>query len=156
MSKSNTGCYTITSIYRESQTAPEGYVELGKVRSNFLVTTFVVYSYGRNSLKREMAIKKKVLPIREELGCYETIQIFLGFKGPRKMTTLMHILTRDGKRSKYRPANESEMLLKTQSFVLNFYRRVAQASVNNFQIDNDLDFIVMQFGRVERDPFTTD
>lgn len=38
------------------------------VRSNFLGTTFVIYSHGKNPLKREMAGKKKDLPIREELG----------------------------------------------------------------------------------------
>ncbi|RCI03156.1 hypothetical protein CU098_012506, partial [Rhizopus stolonifer] len=88
---------------------------------------------------------------------------------------------RDGRRPEFRPAKESEMLLskyreggardllvlhnkspqwneETQSFVLNFNGRVTQASVKNFQIvhDNDLDYIVMQFGRVERDYFTMD
>lgn len=37
-------------------------------RSNFLGTTFVIYSHGKNPLKREMTMKKKDLPIREELG----------------------------------------------------------------------------------------
>ncbi|GAA5799860.1 tubby protein-like protein [Helicostylum pulchrum] len=179
--KSNTSYYTITGIYRESQTVPEGYVELGKVRSNFLGTTFVIYSHGKNPLKKELATKKKDLPIREELGAVLYDPNILGFKGPRKMTILMHALTRDGKRSEYRPVKESEMLLskyrdggardllvlhnkspqwneETQSFVLNFNGRVTQASVKNFQIvhDNDLDYIVMQFGRVERDSFTMD
>jgi tubby-related protein 1 len=79
-----------------------------------------------------MTSKKKELPIREELGAVlyvsleertrkKLIFIFkliiiqdpniLGFKGPRKMTILMHTLTRDGKRSEYRPVKESEMLL---------------------------------------------
>jgi hypothetical protein len=35
----------------------------------------------------------------------------LGFKGPRKMTILMHTLTRDGRRPEFRPTKESEMLL---------------------------------------------
>jgi hypothetical protein len=38
------------------------------LRSNFLGTTFVIYSHGRNPLKRDMANKKKDLPVREELG----------------------------------------------------------------------------------------
>lgn len=38
------------------------------VRSNFLGTTFVIYSHGKNPSKREMTGKKKDLPIREELG----------------------------------------------------------------------------------------
>ncbi|KAI8636584.1 tubby C-terminal-like domain-containing protein [Parasitella parasitica] len=179
--KSNTSYYTITGIYREDTSVPEGYVELGKVRSNFLGTTFVIYSHGKNPVKREMTTKKKDLPIREELGAVLYDPNILGFKGPRKMTILMHTLTRDGKRPEYRPVKESEMLLskyrdggardllvlhnkspqwneETQSFVLNFNGRVTQASVKNFQIvhDNDLDYIVMQFGRVERDSFTMD
>lgn len=53
---------------------------------------------------------------------------------------------------------DSHFRIETQSFVLNFNGRVTQASVKNFQIvhDNDLDYIVMQFGRVERDSFTMD
>ncbi|KAG1138492.1 hypothetical protein G6F37_010412 [Rhizopus arrhizus] len=179
--KSNTSYYTITGVYRETEHGPEEHVELGKVRSNFLGTTFVIYSHGRNPLKREMAGKKKDLPVREELGAVLYDPNILGFKGPRKMTILMHTLTRDGRRPEFRPTKESEMLLskyreggardllvlhnkspqwneETQSFVLNFNGRVTQASVKNFQIvhDNDLDYIVMQFGRVERDYFTMD
>jgi tubby and related proteins len=65
----------------------------------------------------------------------------------------------------------------TQSYVLNFHGRVTQASVKNFQIvhDNDgkhhllkispfcfltkillVDYIVMQFGRIDEDVFTCD
>jgi tubby-related protein 1 len=68
----------------------------------------------------------------------------------------------------------------TQSYVLNFHGRVTQASVKNFQIvhDNDgnffeifcsfesliksvyfffsVDYIVMQFGRIDDDVFTCD
>ncbi|KAI8373623.1 Tub protein [Choanephora cucurbitarum] len=176
--KSNTSYYTITGVYRDIH---EGSVELGKVRSNFLGTTFVTYSHGRNPLKREMTARKKDLPVREELCAVLYDPNILGFKGPRKMTILMHTLTRDGKRPEYRPLKDSDMLLskyrdggardllvlhnkspqwneETQSFVLNFNGRVTQASVKNFQIvhDNDLDYIVMQFGRVERDSFTMD
>lgn len=71
--------------------------------------------------------------------------------------------------------------LETQSFVLNFNGRVTQASVKNFQIvhDNDckcllhltchilgilpdsshafsVDYIVMQFGKIDQDTFTMD
>ncbi|KAJ7391608.1 hypothetical protein OS493_017305 [Desmophyllum pertusum] len=46
----------------------------------------------------------------------------------------------------------------TQSYVLNFHGRVTQASVKNFQIvmDADVDYIIMQFGRVAEDVFTMD
>lgn len=46
----------------------------------------------------------------------------------------------------------------TQSYVLNFHGRVTQASVKNFQVvhDSDVDYVVMQFGRVAEDVFTMD
>ncbi|KAI8985191.1 tubby C-terminal-like domain-containing protein [Pilobolus umbonatus] len=178
--KSNTSYYTITGCYGEDAST-KTHVELGKVRSNFLGTTFAIYSHGRNPLRRESNNQKKGLSVREEMGAVLYDPNILGFKGPRKMTILMHTLTRDGKRPEYRPTKESEMLLskykeggardllvlhnkspqwneETQSFVLNFNGRVTQASVKNFQIvhDNDLDYIVMQFGRIEHDSFTMD
>ena len=47
---------------------------------------------------------------------------------------------------------------ETQSYVLNFHGRVTQASVKNFQIvhDSDIEYIIMQFGRVAEDIFTMD
>ncbi len=48
----------------------------------------------------------------------------------------------------------------SSSISLSIYHthRVTQASVKNFQIvhDNDLDYIIMQFGRVAEDVFTMD
>ncbi|OAD73645.1 tubby transcription factor, C-terminal [Phycomyces blakesleeanus NRRL 1555(-)] len=181
--KTQTSYYTITGDYLDVSTSEVGVpksVVLGKVRSNFLGTTFVIYSHGRNPFNSNGS-EKNDLPVREELGAVLYDPNILGFKGPRKMTILTHTLTRDGKRPEFRPTEESETLLckyrdgnardllilhnkspqwneDTQSFVLNFNGRVTQASVKNFQIvhDNDLDYIVMQFGRVERDYFTMD
>lgn len=71
---------------------------------------------------------KNDLPIREELGAVLYVSFYslifslhrqfnymtypppqdpniLGFKGPRKMTILMHTLTRDGKRPEFRPTS---------------------------------------------------
>ena len=50
------------------------------------------------------------------------------------------------------------LLIETQSFVLNFGGRVTLPSVKNFQIvhPQDLDYVVMQFGRVGQDKFTLD
>ncbi|XP_023271892.1 tubby-related protein 1-like [Seriola lalandi dorsalis] len=47
---------------------------------------------------------------------------------------------------------------ETASHVLNFNGRVTQASIKNFQIvhNKDLDYIVMQFGRIADDIFTLD
>ncbi|CAO3622629.1 unnamed protein product [Cunninghamella echinulata] len=183
--KSQTSYYTITgNIHIVDQNQPGALIteeiNLGKVRSNFIGTSFVLYSHGVHPDKKEEGAKKD-LPVREELGAVLYDPNILGFKGPRKMTILMHTLTRDGKRLEFRPESESETLLakyrdgqakdllvlhnkspqwneETQSFVLNFNGRVTQASVKNFQVvhDNDLDYIVMQFGRVERDYFTLD
>jgi hypothetical protein len=45
-----------------------------------------------------------------------------------------------------------------KSFALNFNGRVTQASVKNFQIIHpvDIEYIVMQFGKVSKDVFTCD
>ncbi|KAF9928645.1 hypothetical protein BGZ65_006157 [Modicella reniformis] len=105
----------------------------------------------------------------------------LGLKGPRKMTILMNTMTSDGLLVEKRPMQTKDTLIgrmtdgdmsdllvlrnkspqwndETNSFVLNFGGRVSLASVKNFQIvhDNDLDYIIMQFGRTSQDNFTMD
>ncbi|CAG8466655.1 2613_t:CDS:10 [Paraglomus occultum] len=152
---------------------------VGKVRSNFLGTAFAIYTNGRNPLKREPELAH--LPIREELGAVVYDPNILGFKGPRKMTVLMTSMTKNGTRPDFRPEREEDTLIgkyrngndrdilvlhnkspqwneETESYVLNFNGRVTLASVKNFQIvhDNDLDYIIMQFGRVSDDTFTMD
>ncbi|CAG8640321.1 1807_t:CDS:2 [Paraglomus brasilianum] len=152
---------------------------VGKVRSNFLGTAFAIYTNGRNPLKREPELAH--LPIREELGAVVYDPNILGFKGPRKMTVLMTSMTKNGTRPEFRPEREEDTLIgkyrngndrdilvlhnkspqwneETESYVLNFNGRVTLASVKNFQIvhDNDLDYIIMQFGRVSDDTFTMD
>lgn len=49
-------------------------------------------------------------------------------------------------------------LSKVGAYVLNFYGRVTMASVKNFQLvsTEDVDRIILQFGRVARDEFTMD
>ncbi|CAL8073117.1 unnamed protein product [Calicophoron daubneyi] len=105
----------------------------------------------------------------------------LGFKGPRRMTVLIPELTAGSQRVEFGPNGVAETMLEawkqksttgimelhnkspvwnedTQSYVLNFYGRVTQASVKNFQIvhDNDSDYVIMQFGRIADDVFTMD
>ncbi len=105
----------------------------------------------------------------------------LGFKGPRRMTVILPGMSADGRRVDFKAISEHDGLIEryksknmegvialynktpvwsdeTQSYVLNFHGRVTQASVKNFQIvhDNDVDYIVMQFGRVAEDVFTMD
>ncbi|CAG8432788.1 521_t:CDS:10 [Diversispora eburnea] len=170
--------YVITIDKLETGIIPKNTV--GKVRSNFLGTAFAIYSNGRNPFKNEPNLDNKS-PIREELGAVVYDPNILGFKGPRKMTVLLTGMTRSGQRPDFRPIKESQTLIgkfrngdhrdilvlhnkspqwneETQSYVLNFNGRVTLASVKNFQIvhDNDLDYIIMQFGRVEEDTFTMD
>nr|XP_045605031.1 tubby protein homolog [Procambarus clarkii]XP_045605032.1 tubby protein homolog [Procambarus clarkii] len=118
---------------------------------------------------------------RQELAAviYETN--VLGFKGPRKMTVILPGMTADHQRVEFRAHVEHDSLIErwktknmdqlielcnktpvwnddTQSYVLNFHGRVTQASVKNFQIvhESDVDYIIMQFGRVAEDVFTMD
>ncbi|KAG2181846.1 hypothetical protein INT44_008662 [Umbelopsis vinacea] len=185
--KSQTSYYTIKGSAK-SQNASNNrrdgeMVTLAKVRSNFLGTNFTVYSNGRNPniSVQDCSEKKRDADIREELGSVIYEPNILGFRGPRKMTVLLHTLSKTGERIEFQPTKESETLLaqhkmgeaehvlalhnkspqwneETQSFVLNFNGRVTQASVKNFQIvhDNDLDYIVMQFGKIDQDAFTMD
>jgi len=90
-------------------------------------------------------------------------------------------MTREGKRVSWCPTTEADTLSSrhksgntrdmlvlhnkspqwnedTQAFVLNFGGRVSLASVKNFQLvhDQDLDYIILQFGRTGADTFTMD
>ncbi|CAG8515838.1 2967_t:CDS:2 [Funneliformis caledonium] len=175
--KSKSSHYVITTDRLSANVSSDNIV--GKVRSNFLGTAFAIYSNGRNPFKREP--ESTALPIREELGAVVYDPNILGFKGPRKMTVLLIGMTKHGARPVFRPETDAETLIgkfkngehrdilvlhnkspqwneETQSYVLNFSGRVTLASVKNFQIvhDNDLDYIIMQFGRVEEDTFTMD
>ncbi|CAI2176274.1 8795_t:CDS:10 [Funneliformis geosporum] len=175
--KSKSSHYVITTDRLGANFPSDNIV--GKVRSNFLGTAFGIYSNGRNPFKREP--ESSTFPIREEFGAVVYDPNILGFKGPRKMTVLLIGMTKQGARPVFRPETDADTLIgkfkngehrdilvlhnkspqwneETQSYVLNFSGRVTLASVKNFQIvhDNDLDYIIMQFGRVEEDTFTMD
>lgn len=119
--------------------------------------------------------------IREEVAAIIYDTNVLGFKGPRRMTVILPGMGLDQQRIPMRPLTDGDGLLEryknkrmenllelhnktpvwnddTQSYVLNFHGRVTQASVKNFQIvmDADVDYIIMQFGRVAEDVFTMD
>lgn len=131
--------------------------------------------------KQKKDFKNKDLPVRQELGAVIYNPNVLGLKGPRKMTILMNTMTVEGDMVERRPTQAKDTLIgrlsdgemadllvlknkspqwndDTNSFVLNFGGRVSLASVKNFQIvhDNDLDYIIMQFGRTSQDHFTMD
>lgn len=157
----------------------DGINFIGKLRSNFLGTSFTIFDGGINPHKgRAMPDGSNV---RQELAAIHYETNVLGFKGPRRMTVIIPAMTQDHKRIPVRPMQESDSLLErwnannmtdllqlynklpvwsdeTQAYVLNFHGRVTQASVKNFQLVHsaDEDYIVVQFGRISDDVFTLD
>ncbi|KAM6161528.1 tubby-related protein 3 [Erethizon dorsatum] len=175
--KSKTSNYLISTDPTDLSREGESYI--GKLRSNLMGTKFTVYDHGVSPVKAQGLVEKA--HTRQELAaiCYETN--VLGFKGPRRMSVIIPGMNMNHERIPFQPRNDHESLLSKwqskamenlielhnkapvwnddkQSYVLNFHGRVTQASVKNFQIvhDNDPDYIVMQFGRVEDDVFTLD
>jgi len=149
---------------------------LGKLRANFLGTTFTAYDNGVNPSR-----KKSDKPFRHELACVVYEANVLGSKGPRKMHCVIPALTELGNPIGIQPAKENETIYakykaqdlndlvvlhnkspqwneESQSYVLNFKGRVTIASVKNFQLvhpDNP-DYVVLQFGKCGADIFTMD
>ena len=174
--KSATSNYLISVDPTDLSRGGESFV--GKLRSNLLGTHFTIFDGGESHKKGGHSDGSNLR--RELVGVvYETN--VLGFKGPRKMSVIIPGMNLDHERVEIRPRSDHDGLIErwkrknmenllelhnktpvwnddTQSYVLNFHGRVTQASVKNFQIvhDNDVDYIVMQFGRVAEDVFTMD
>ncbi|XP_068171903.1 tubby-related protein 1-like [Antennarius striatus] len=173
--KSTTSNYLISIDATDLSRGGENFV--GKLRSNLMGTKFTVFD---NALNPERALPD-MSNARQELAgiIYETN--VLGMKGPRRMTVIIPGMNKDNERVPLRPRNECDGLLiryqnrrmenlielhnktpvwneESASHVLNFNGRVTQASIKNFQIvhSKDLDYIVMQFGRIADDIFTLD
>ncbi|XP_022252280.1 protein king tubby 1-like isoform X2 [Limulus polyphemus] len=175
--KSTTSNYLISVDSTDLSRGGSSFV--GKLRSNMFGTSFTVFD-SVTDLK-EGNVSDNQANSRCEIAAviYETN--VLGFKGPRKMTVIIPAMDSEHKRVETRPISEGGGLIEswknknmdnlldlhnklpvwnndTHSYVLNFHGRVTQASVKNFQIvhRNDVDYIVMQFGRVAEDVFTMD
>ncbi|XP_026204739.1 tubby-related protein 1-like [Anabas testudineus] len=173
--KSTTSNYLISIDATDLSRGGENFV--GKLRSNLMGTKFTVFD---NALNPDRALPD-MSNARQELAgiIYETN--VLGMKGPRRMTVIIPGMNKDSERVPLRPRTDCDGLLiryqnrrldnlielhnktpvwndETSSHVLNFNGRVTQASIKNFQIvhSKDLDYIVMQFGRIADDIFTLD
>ncbi|XP_063813300.1 tubby-related protein 1 [Pseudophryne corroboree] len=173
--KSKTSNYLISIDATDLSRGGENFI--GKLRSNLMGTKFTVFDNGANPERANSDWSN----VRQELAAivYETN--VLGFKGPRKMTVLIPGMDEDCERVPIRPRNDNDGLLQrwqnknmenvielhnkspvwndeTQSYVLNFHGRVTHPSIKNFQIvhSDDLDYIIMQFGRIADDAFTMD
>uniref|UniRef100_A0A673J8Z0 Si:dkey-220f10.4 n=1 Tax=Sinocyclocheilus rhinocerous TaxID=307959 RepID=A0A673J8Z0_9TELE len=175
--KCKTSNYLISIDPTDLSRDTESYI--GKLRSNVLGTKFTVYDNGENPERKPFI--KETDTLRQELAAIFYEKNVLGFKGPRKMTVIIPGMHENDERVVIRPKSELESLLtryengnkenlvtlvnkspswneQTQSYVLNFHGRVTQASVKNFQIvhPDNVDYIVMQFGRVAEDVFSMD
>ncbi|KAM9813767.1 tubby-related protein 3-like [Neosynchiropus ocellatus] len=173
--KSTTSNYLISIDATDLSRGGDNFV--GKLRSNLMGTKFTVFD---NAMNPERALPD-LSNARQELAgiIYETN--VLGMKGPRRMTVIIPGMDKNNERVPLRPRNDCDGLLirhqnrrmenlielhnktpvwneETASHVLNFNGRVTQASIKNFQIvhNKDLDYIVMQFGRIADDIFTLD
>ncbi|CAI9738555.1 Hypothetical predicted protein [Octopus vulgaris] len=177
--KSTTSNYLISTDPTDLSRGGEAYI--GKLRSNLLGTQFTLFDKGSNPKRsNSLATPEMAVTRRELVGIVYDTNV-LGFKGPRKMTVIVPGMNLSHERVEVVPNDEHDGLIErwkrktmdnmlelhnktpvwneeTQSYVLNFHGRVTQASVKNFQIvhDNDIDYIVMQFGRVAEDVFTMD
>ncbi|OMJ85224.1 hypothetical protein SteCoe_13540 [Stentor coeruleus] len=170
-----TSNYMMTMNQKDFNTKSQSF--LGKVRSNFLGTEFMVYDSGLNP-KRKGANANN---IRTELGVVLYESNIMGSKGPRKMRVLTPGLAANGESAIWKPMNKNESILinykegrtgnifcyfnkppkwneHVQAFVLNFNGRVDKASVKNFQLidDKDENKIYLQFGRVGEQMFNLD
>lgn len=179
-SKNKTSNYLLSMDKKSLDKDSSAY--LGKLRSNFVGTEFVMYDKGLNPKDVDPATAAvSLLTVRQELGVVLYESNILGSRGPRKMTAMVPTVKKDGTRTIYRPmkeaegmlaqykgGNASDMLLlqnktpkwneQVGAYVLNFNGRVTMASVKNFQLisSDDPENVLLQFGRIAKDTFTMD
>ncbi|TNV71017.1 hypothetical protein FGO68_gene4452 [Halteria grandinella] len=149
---------------------------LGKVRSNFLGTEFILLDEGQNPKKC-----KDTSLIRTQLGVVYYESHIMQNKGPRKMKVLLPKVGELNIPKIFQPLHSNEGIqydyqnkkldyievlvnkpprwdAKMKAHVLNFYGRVDQPSVKNFQLinENNPNNIFLQFGRVDDLNFNLD
>mmetsp|Transcript_28981 Transcript_28981/g.61255 ORF Transcript_28981/g.61255 Transcript_28981/m.61255 type:complete len:720 (+) Transcript_28981:1092-3251(+) len=159
---------------------------LGKLRSNFLGTEYVIYDHGKNpDYDDSYYDEKNCDDIRCELGAIlYAASTSLGAKGPRKMRACISSVDDGGNPLKVWQPNKDDERMATcfknetadidklvclenkppswndevGAYVLNFNGRVTMASVKNFQLceQDDEQKQIMQFGRIGKDEFSLD
>jgi tubby-related protein 1 len=180
-SKNKTSNYIISMDPKNL--AKESASYLGKLRSNFVGTEFVIYDKGINPKEvDEESASISLMTVRQELGVVLYESNILGSRGPRKMVAIVPSVRKDGTRAVFRPLTEKDGVLnkykadnnsqdltvlsnkppkwndQVGAYVLNFQGRVTMASVKNFQLvaQDDAETVILQFGRVGKDTFTMD
>lgn len=159
---------------------------LGKLRSNFLGTEYMIYDHGKNPEYDESFYDERSDgAIRCELGSVlYSANTSLGSKGPRQMKACIPAVDEVGNPTKvWQPMSKDDERMSTYlkkktsvehlvclenkspswndevgAYVLNFNGRVTKASVKNFQLceQDGEKEQIMQFGRVDKDIFTLD
>jgi len=158
---------------------------LGKLRSDFLGIEWVAYGPGLNPTKVDSKVGHSLGNVREELVAVQYTASKWGAtaKGPRKMGVVIPHVQPTGERLVCRTLNpQSDGLLALQksgtanqlidtynnkppkwndqigAYVLNFNKRVTEASVKNFQLISatDPETVYLQFGRVGKEVFNLD
>jgi hypothetical protein len=158
---------------------------LGKLRSDVCGLQWMSYGPGLNPTKADTKSKEApaIQLVRDELMAVQYSASFWGTKpkGPRKMTVTVPRVQPNGERLVCRtmnPATDGLVALcagnsqlvenftnkspkwndTIGAYVLNFNKRVTEASVKNFQLVNssDPDTVYLQFGKVGKDAFNID
>jgi len=161
---------------------------IGKLRSDVCGLQWTAYGPGLNPDKADKKGKPSleapaIQQVREELVTVNYSASFWGTKpkGPRKMTVSIPRVQPNGERLVCRTLNpaadglvamaaSNSQLLESytnkspkwndtiNAYVLNFNKRVTEASVKNFQLVNstDPDTVYLQFGKVGKDAFNID
>lgn len=186
-SQNKTSNYAVSMSREELPGGKEGDSFMGKLRSNFLGLEFTAYGTGLNPKKIDQGMSQAhaIQLARQELLAVQYSSSLWGMKprGPRKMAAVIPQVQPNGDRLVCRTLNpETEGLMSLQksgnggnlidvyhnkppkwneqigAFVLNFNKRVTQASVKNFQLTSseDPDTVYLQFGRVGKDIFNMD
>jgi len=176
---SKTSNYTIVM---DKNNFDKGDSYLGKLRSNFLGTEFVIYGTkgGGGKEKKKKVDDDEDTTQRNELGALIYESNFLGSKGPRQMIVAVPTLHDDEPNEWYSLGRESHILktyregqvenlfilgnkppkwnAQVRAYVLDFNNRVTKPSVKNFQLvqSSDHNTVVLQFGRVGRESFSLD
>ncbi|CAD8127977.1 unnamed protein product [Paramecium sonneborni] len=161
-------------IYESENDMKQSQKFLGKVRSNFDGTQFILYDSGLNPQKTNDREK-----FRRQLGIVQYKSNLL--RGHLKMVVLLPNLNDRDQFYEFKPTNQQDGILKEyqnknsnqimtcvnnlpkwndqrKQNELSFRKRVTQASVKNFQLieDKKENNILLQFGKVGKDQFNLD
>jgi len=150
---------------------------VGKLRSNFRGTEYILYNNGCNPKNSE---KVAYAHVRKELALILYKSNMMDTEGPRKITCIIPKIKEDGFPEVFKSQMSDSLLetyrsgdlqkmdifvnsvpkwdTKVQAYVLDFRGRVTQPSVKNFLLVPVADDqkIILTFGRVGADKFTMD